>query len=157
MDLASNPKYSKALKATYLDKNGKEQLIVMGSHGIGISRTLAAVVEQYNDEFGIKWPMALAPFHVIITVVNSKKEDQQTLGEEIYKSFKAEGIEVLFDDRKERAGVKFKDAELIGIPLRVNVGRDASESLVEFKLRSGGDAESVHVDDLLEKIKKHLV
>lgn len=150
-------KYSKALNATYLDHNGKEQLIVMGSHGIGITRTLAAVVEQYNDEYGIKWPMALAPFHVIITVVNSKNEEQQALGEELYKSFKNQGIEVLFDDRKERAGVKFKDAELIGIPLRINVGRDASDNLVEFKLRSGGEAEVIHTNDLLEIVKKHLV
>jgi len=149
-------KYSKALNATYLDQNGKEQLIVMGSHGIGISRTLAAVVEQYNDEFGIKWPLALAPFHVIITVVNSKKEDQQALGENIYKTLKAEGIEVILDDRKERAGVKFKDAELIGIPLRINVGRDAADKMVEFKLRSGGDAETIHVDQILETIKKHM-
>lgn len=149
-------KYSKALNATYLDENGKEQLVVMGSHGVGVSRTLAAIIEQHHDENGIVWPMAVAPFKVIITVVNSKKEDQQTLGASIYEKLKAEGIAVLLDDRKERAGVKFKDAELIGIPLRVNVGRDASESMVEFKHRKGGETENVHVDDLINLIKESM-
>ncbi|MBI9010837.1 MAG: proline--tRNA ligase [Clostridiales bacterium] len=149
-------KYSKALKATFLDENGKEQLIVMGSHGIGVTRTLAAIIEQHHDENGIIWPMSVAPFHVIVTVVNSKKEDQQALGEEIYQTLKSNGISVILDDRKERAGVKFKDAELIGIPLRVNVGRDAAESMVEFKLRKGGDTQNVHTDALLELIKTEI-
>lgn len=147
-------KYSKALNATYLDSNGKEQLIVMGSHGIGISRTLATIIEQYHDENGIIWPLAVAPFQVIITVVNSKKEDQQTLGLEIYKDLKAKGLDVIIDDRKERAGVKFKDAELLGIPIRVNVGRDASENQVEFKLRRGGETEVLQSEDIYAAILK---
>jgi len=149
-------KYSKALNATFLDENGKEQLIVMGSHGVGVSRTLAAIIEQHHDEHGIVWPLSVAPFHVIITVVNSKKEEQQALGLKLYETLKASGIKVILDDRRERAGVKFADAELIGIPLRVNVGRDASESLVEFKLRSGGDKEVISADDVLTKVQSLL-
>lgn len=147
-------KYSKSLNATYLDENGKEQLIVMGSHGVGVSRSLAAIIEQHHDEHGIIWPMSVAPYHVIITVINSKKEDQQNLGEALYQTLKKAGVKVILDDRKERAGVKFTDAELIGIPLRVNVGRDASESLVEFKRRSGGEAKVLHADDVLENVLK---
>lgn len=141
-------KYSKALNATFLDENGKEQLVVMGSHGVGVSRTMAAVVEQFNDEKGIIWPLAVAPFQVIITVINSKKEDQQELGEKIYLELKDKKIEVLFDDRKERAGVKFNDAELIGIPIRINVGRDASENLVEVKMRHDGIPQEVESDKI---------
>jgi prolyl-tRNA synthetase len=149
-------KYSKALKATFLDENGKEQLIMMGSHGVGVSRSLAAIIEQHHDESGIVWPMAVAPFHVIVTVVNSKKEDQQNLGEEIYKTLKSNGIKVILDDRRERAGVKFKDAELIGIPLRVNVGRDAAESMVEFKHRKGGETKELHANDVLALIQAEI-
>ncbi|MCH4890841.1 proline--tRNA ligase [Acidaminobacter sp. JC074] len=149
-------KYSKALNATFLDENGKEQLILMGSHGVGVSRTLAAIIEQHHDEHGIIWPLSVAPYHVIITVVNSKKEDQQALGLELYETLKSAGIKVILDDRKERAGVKFADAELIGIPLRVNVGRDASESLVEFKLRSGGETEVISSNDVLNKVQELL-
>lgn len=147
-------KYSQALNATYLDENGKEQLILMGSHGVGVSRTLSAIVEQFNDEHGIIWPLAVAPFKVIITVINSKKEEQQQLGEAIYKTLSNAGVETILDDRKERAGVKFADAELIGIPLRINVGRDAAESLVEFKLRQGGEAKKVHVDEILNVVQE---
>ena len=128
----------------------------MGSHGVGVSRTLAAIIEQHHDEHGIIWPLSVAPFHVIITVVNSKKEEQQALGLKLYETLKASGIKVILDDRRERAGVKFADAELIGIPLRVNVGRDASESLVEFKLRSGGDKEVISADDVLTKVQSLL-
>ncbi|MBN2795363.1 MAG: proline--tRNA ligase [Clostridia bacterium] len=147
-------KYSKALNATFLDENGKEQLIVMGSHGIGVSRTLAAIIEQYNDENGIIWPLSVAPFHVIITVVNSKKEEQQALGEKLYHDLKAKGLEVLLDDRNERAGVKFKDAELIGIPIRINVGREAEENIVEVKMRRGGDVLNIKTDEIMSVIEK---
>jgi len=145
-------KYSKSLNATFLDENGKEQLILMGSHGVGITRTMATVIEQYNDENGIVWPLAIAPFHIIVTVVNSKKAEQQELGEKIYKDLVAKGYEVLLDDRKERAGVKFNDAELIGIPLRINVGRDASEGMVEFALRREGEKHSISVDEIQGRI-----
>lgn len=147
-------KYSKALNATYLDENGKEQLIVMGSHGIGVSRTMAAVIEQYNDDNGIIWPLAVAPFHVVITVINHKKEEQMALGEKIYAELKAKGIEVLLDDRRERAGVKFKDAELMGIPIRINVGKQAAEGQVEFKLRKDGSMKDAQVDELYSLIEE---
>lgn len=145
-------KYSDSLNATFLDENGKTQAIYMGSHGVGVSRTMAAVIEQYNDENGIIWPLSVAPYQVIITVVNSKKEDQSELGEKIYKDLCAKGIEVLLDDRNERAGVKFADAELIGIPIRINVGRMASENIVEFAIRRENDKSDINVDDIYTKI-----
>lgn len=145
-------KYSKALNATYLDENGKEQLIIMGSHGIGISRTMAAIIEQSYDENGIIWPLSVAPYQVIVTVINVKNEDQVALGERIYESLKKKGVDVLLDDRPERAGVKFKDAELIGIPLGINVGKMASEGIVEFKTRHNGEKIELTVEEALEKI-----
>lgn len=147
-------KYSKALNATYLDVNGKEQLIWMGSHGVGVSRTMAAVIEQYNDEKGIVWPLSVAPYQVIITVVNVKNEEQLALGEKLYKELSAKGIEVLLDDRNERAGVKFNDAELIGIPVRVNVGRLATDNIVEFALRRSEDKAEISADEVYENIMK---
>ena len=147
-------KYSKSLNATYLDQQGKEQYILMGSHGIGITRTLATIVEQYHDENGIIWPQSVTPFDLIITVVNSKKEEQQALGEKLYHELRSHGLDVLLDDRNERAGVKFKDAELMGIPFAINVGRDAEEGLVEFKRRGFEDKESIHVEDIYQKLNQ---
>lgn len=128
-------KYSEALGAKYLDENGKEKLMVMGSHGIGVSRTMAAAIEQNYDENGIIWPLPIAPYEAIITIVNIKDEEQVKLGEKLYSSLKSKGVEVILDDRKERVGVKFKDADLIGIPLRITVGKRASENIVEFSER----------------------
>ncbi len=145
-------KYSKAMNATYLDENGKEQYIYMGSHGVGVSRTMAAIIEQYHDEYGIIWPLAVAPYQVIITVVNAKKEEQLALGFEIYETLKGQGIDVLIDDRKERAGVKFKDAELIGIPLAINVGKRAAENIVEFKLRIEAEKVELPVDQAIQRV-----
>lgn len=144
-------KYSKAMNATYLDKNGKEQYIVMGSHGIGVSRTMAAVIEQYNDEHGIIWPLAVAPYQLIVTVVNSKKEEQQALGFKIYRTLLDKGVETIIDDRIERAGVKFKDAELIGIPLAINVGKRAEENIVEFKTRADGNKLEMTVEQAIDR------
>ncbi|MCK8061195.1 MULTISPECIES: proline--tRNA ligase [unclassified Fusibacter] len=145
-------KYSKSLGATYLDANGKEQLIVMGSHGIGVSRTMAAIIEQSYDENGIIWPVAVAPYKAIVTVVNSKKEDQQELGFKIYEELKARGVEVIIDDRIERAGVKFKDAELIGIPFAINVGKNAEQGIVEFKERSKGEKIELTTEEAIAKV-----
>ncbi len=144
-------KYSKSLKATYLDETGKEQYIYMGSHGVGVSRTMAAIIEQYHDEYGIVWPLAVAPYQVIITVVNAKKDEQLELGFKIYEQLKAQGVEVLIDDRKERAGVKFKDAELIGIPLAINVGKLAADGIVEFKLRKTNEKEEMTAEQAVAK------
>lgn len=145
-------KYSKALNATYLDENGKEKLIVMGSHGIGVSRTMASIIEQSYDENGIIWPISVAPYQAIVTIINTKNEEQNALGFEIYEALKAKGVDVLIDDRNERAGVKFKDAELIGIPLAINVGKNAPERIVEFKERAQASKVEMSVEEAIEKI-----
>ena len=124
-------KYSKPLHATFLDENGKENYFVMGSYGIGITRSVTAIVEQNHDEDGIIWPENLAPYRVIITIVKNNDQDQVDLAEKIYQELTDRGVEVLLDDRNERPGVKFKDRDLIGIPHRITVGRDASEGSVE--------------------------
>lgn len=146
-------KYSDALGLTYLDKDGKSQKVWMGSHGIGVSRTMAAIIEQNYDEKGIIWPLVVAPYHIIITVVNSKQEVQSELGEKLYRELSAKGYEVLLDDRDERAGVKFNDAELIGIPIRINVGRRAGEEIVEFALRREEQKHEISISEIEEKIK----
>ncbi|WP_204664721.1 proline--tRNA ligase [Fusibacter tunisiensis] len=149
-------KYSKAMNATFLDKDGKAKHFIMGSYGIGISRCVAAVVEQCHDDNGIIWPLSIAPYKVLVTVVNMKSEEQKTLGEEIYQELVSRGIDVLLDDRNERAGVKFTDADLIGIPLRVTVGKKASEGMVEFSLRKDGIKEELDKKELLERIDNEL-
>jgi prolyl-tRNA synthetase len=137
-------KYSKALKAVYLDKNGKEQVMIMGCYGIGVTRTVAAAIEQYHDDDGIIWPVPIAPFQVIITPVNINEASLCQAAEELYRSLTAQGIEVLLDDRDERAGVKFKDADLIGIPFRVTIGpKKLAEGQVEIKNRKSGEVSSV--------------
>ncbi len=147
-------KYSKALNATYLDENGKEQLLVMGSHGIGVSRTMAAVIEQSYDENGIIWPVAIAPYHAVVTIINMKDETQVKTAESIYETLKSSGVEVLLDDRNERPGVKFKDAELIGLPFGITVGKRAPEGIVEFKTRKTGEKEELTVEAAIAKIAK---
>lgn len=138
-------RYSKALEAAFLDSAGVEKPFVMGCYGIGISRTMAAAVEQNNDEYGIIWPLPIAPFQVIIVPVNIKNQEQQELAESIYNDLTARGIEVLLDDRDERAGVKFKDADLIGIPLRITIGpKSLQENKIEMKKR--WENESVLID-----------
>ncbi|NLX61917.1 MAG: proline--tRNA ligase [Tissierellia bacterium] len=147
-------KYSESLNAKFLDENGKEKPFIMGSYGIGVSRTLAAIVEQHHDENGIIWPLVVAPYHVVITVVNSKNEEQSQVGEKLYKELKDAGIEVLLDDRKERAGVKFNDRDLIGIPIRITVGKKAGENIVEYSLRKDNEKEEIAVEEVLERIKE---
>ncbi|NMB13935.1 MAG: proline--tRNA ligase [Gallicola sp.] len=146
-------KYSEAIKATYLDEQGKEQLFYMGSYGIGISRSVAAIIEQNYDEKGIIWPLSVAPYQVIITVVNTKKEDQMEAAEKIYEKLLFNGVEVIIDDRKERAGVKFNDRDLIGIPLRITVGKGAADGLVEFSTRSEGVNEEISVEEAVQKVQ----
>ena len=132
-------KYSEAMGAYYKDENQKEKPVVMGCYGIGVTRTLAAVVEQHHDENGIIWPISVAPYHCIITLINPKDDVQSELAESIYTSLQGMGVEVLFDDRAERPGVKFKDADLLGIPIRITVGKLAGEGQVEYKLRRDED------------------
>ena len=140
-------KYTEALDCTYLDENGKAKTPIMGCYGIGVNRTLAAVIEQYNDENGIIWPVSAAPYQAIVVPVNRDNEEQAALAESIYNKLRAEGIEVLLDDRAERPGVKFKDADLIGIPVRITVGKKAAEGLVEYKLRKEENLSEISADD----------
>ncbi|XJZ28532.1 proline--tRNA ligase [Bacillota bacterium Lsc_1132] len=149
-------RYSEAMNATYLDENGKAQPMIMGCYGIGVSRTLAAVAEQYNDENGLVWPANLAPYQVHVIAVNMKDEGQVSLAESIYNDLLEKHYEVLFDDRNERAGVKFADSDLIGLPIRITVGKKASEGMVELKVRKTGEMFEVHHDDLLAKISSLL-
>ncbi len=136
-------KYSESMGATYKDENQEEKPIVMGCYGIGVTRTLAAVVEQHHDKDGIIWPVAVAPYHVIITLMKPDDEVQLALAEKVHDELSAKGVEVMLDDRDERPGVKFKDADLLGIPVRITVGRMAPEGKVEYKLRR--DAEKVEM------------
>ncbi|MDR1135896.1 MAG: proline--tRNA ligase [Clostridiales Family XIII bacterium] len=128
-------KYSKSMGACYKDENMQEHLLLMGSYGVGVTRTLAAVVEQHHDERGIIWPVSVAPYQVIVTIVKSDETEQRELAEKIYQSLLDKGIEALLDDRDERAGVKFMDADILGIPVRITVGKKAASGLVEYKLR----------------------
>ncbi len=133
-------KYSRALHATYLDEQGREQLLMMGCYGIGVSRTMAAAIEQCNDKDGIIWPRSIAPYEVVVVPVNAKVPEQLELAEEIYEDLKKAGVDVIIDDRKERAGVKFKDCDLIGYPLRITVGPKAVENdTIELKVRRNGE------------------
>lgn len=153
-------KYSKPMNAVYTDIEGKTHPYVMGCYGIGISRTAAAAVEAHYDEYGIKWPVAIAPYHVVIVPVNINDNKQMQIAENMYQELQKAGIEVVLDDRDERAGVKFKDADLIGFPYRVTVGKTISEGLVEFKVRQTGEQEKLSpekaVEKLIENIKKNL-
>lgn len=132
-------KYSEAMGAMYKDENMQDKPIVMGCYGIGVTRTLAAVVEQHHDDNGIIWPMSVAPYHVIITVMKPDDAVQAAVADDIYQNLLRAKVEVLLDDRKERPGVKFKDADLLGIPIRITVGRGAADGIVEYKLRREAD------------------
>ncbi|WP_408011000.1 proline--tRNA ligase [Pseudalkalibacillus sp. A8] len=141
-------RYSESMNATILDENGKAKPITMGSYGIGVSRVMAAVVEQMHDENGIVWPETLSPFDVHLICVNPKNETQAQLGEELYTQLKNDRFDVLYDDRKERAGVKFTDADLIGIPVQVIVGKRAEEGIVEVKNRQSGEKAEKHISEI---------
>lgn len=144
-------KYSESMNATFLDNQGKAQPLLMGCYGIGVSRTLSAIVEQNNDENGIIWPKSVTPFDLHLITINPKKDDQRELADQLYTQLK-ENYDVLYDDRKERAGVKFNDADLIGLPVRVVVGKNAAEGIVEVKRRDTGESEDVHVDNLINYV-----
>lgn len=144
-------KYSESLDAKFLDENGKEQYFVMGSYGIGVTRTVTAVIEQNYDEDGIIWPESIAPYQVIITVIKVGDEEQDALAGEIYNKLLDKGVEVLLDNRKERPGVKFKDRDLIGIPHRITVGRDAKDRIVEYSTRKEKENRNINVDEIISK------
>lgn len=145
-------KYSKSMNATFLDENGKEQFFWMGSYGIGVTRSVSAIVEQNHDDKGMIWPLVVAPYHVIITIVNTKNDEQNTLAEKLYEKLLLQGVEVLLDDRKERVGVKFNDRDLIGIPLRITVGKKADEDIVEFSERKTLENVEMSSQEAYEKV-----
>ncbi|AYV66044.1 MULTISPECIES: proline--tRNA ligase [Niallia] len=145
-------RYSEAMGATYLDENGRSQALIMGCYGIGVSRTMAAIVEQFNDDRGIVWPNAVAPFDIHLITVNTKDDTQNELSEKLYATLKANRFDVLVDDRAERAGVKFADSDLIGLPIRITVGKKAAEGIVEVKVRSTGEMLEVHESELAATI-----
>jgi prolyl-tRNA synthetase len=149
-------KYSEAMDAKYLDENGRMQPMIMGCYGIGISRTVAAIAEQFNDENGLVWPAAVAPYHIHLIPVNMKNDEQKELGEKLYNDLLGKGYEVLMDDRAERPGVKFADSDLIGIPVRVTIGKRAAEGIVEVKVRSTGESMEVSVDELTNTLSSLL-
>ena len=153
-------KYSESLGLKYLDENGKSNVVVMGCYGIGITRCLSAAIEQNNDENGIIWPVALAPYQAIVIPANHKSDEQNEMAEKLYKELTDAGIETLIDDRSERAGVKFKDADLIGIPVRIVVGKKCGEGIVEYKERREKEAVEKTYEqaknDVIEFIKSSL-
>ncbi|MGN2371767.1 proline--tRNA ligase [Clostridium cagae] len=145
-------KYSEAMDAKFIAENGKEAPFIMGCYGIGVTRTMASIIEQHNDENGIVWPLAVAPYHVSVIAVNVKDEEQVKIATKLYEDLKSMGVEALLDDRNERAGVKFKDSEIMGIPMRITVGKKIVDGEVEFKLRTG-DMEVVKIEDVCQMVK----
>ena len=144
-------KYSEAMHAFYVDENQKEQPIVMGCYGIGVTRTLAAIVEQHHDDNGIIWPVSVAPYHVVVTVMKPGDEVQDKVAADIEEQLEKAGVEVVVDDRKERPGVKFKDADLIGFPIRITVGKLAPEGKVEYMLRREGEKKELSIEEAVSE------
>jgi prolyl-tRNA synthetase len=147
-------KYSEAMGANFTNEQGKTAPLWMGCYGIGVSRLAQAAVEQSYDQDGIIWPVAIAPYHVIVIVPNISDESKMAVGEKLYEEFKQAGVEVLLDDRQERAGVKFKDSELVGIPYRVVTGRSLAEGKVEVVKRATKESQDLPVESVVATIKQ---
>lgn len=147
--------YSEPMNGTFLDENGRSKPYIMGCYGIGVSRIMAAVAEQFNDENGLKWPVKLAPFDIHLVPVNLKDESQAELSTNLYKLLKSYRFDVLYDDRSVRAGVKFADADLIGLPVRLTVGKKAAEGIVEVKFRQSGESTEWKIEEITEKLKEY--
>lgn len=145
--------YSEAMKATYLDENGVAQPFLMGCYGIGVSRILAAIADQYNDANGLKWPKELSPFDIHLITINMKDEVQTKLSDELYHLLKSYRYDILHDDRDERAGVKFTDADLIGLPIRITIGKKAQDGIVEVKFRETGETVEWQKEEITEKLQ----
>lgn len=150
-------KYSKPMGATYTDEKGEDKPFIMGCYGIGITRTAAAAIEKYHDDFGIVWPKEIAPYHVDIVPVNADDSEQMDVALKLYDTLNSLGVETVLDDRADRAGVKFKDSELIGFPYRITVGKTIKEGLVEFKHRKTGEVEKLTPDEAVERCKQLLL
>ena len=146
-------KYSKAMDLQYADEENKLQDVWMGSYGIGLGRTMAAIVEQCHDDKGIIWPENIAPYKAIILIMSSKDETQCTIANDLYRKLNELGIECILDDRDERPGVKFNDSELIGIPYRITVGKKAGEGILEFKKRDAQQLEELSIEEVIERLK----
>jgi prolyl-tRNA synthetase len=149
-------KYSDSMGARVLTADGHEAPIVMGSYGIGVERVMTAAVELFSDEAGIVWPASIAPFHVIVTPVNIKDQEIMSAAERIYDELQTAGVEVLFDDRDERAGVKFNDADLIGVPYRLTVGKKIKEGKVELMTRATRESQDLAVDSVVEALRSKI-
>jgi prolyl-tRNA synthetase len=147
-------KYSEAMGAEFTNEQGKTEPLWMGCYGIGVSRLAQAAVEQSHDKDGIIWPVAIAPYHVVVIVPNISDTEKMTVGEKLYQEFKQAGVEVLLDDRKERAGVKFKDSELVGIPYRVVTGRSLSEGKVEVVKRATKESQDLPLEEVVATVKQ---
>jgi prolyl-tRNA synthetase len=145
--------YSEPMNGTFLDENGRSQPYIMGCYGIGVSRVMAAVAEQFQDDKGFIWPSAVTPYDVHLVPVNTKDENQVALSEELYKLMKSSRFDVLYDDRPERAGVKFADADLIGLPIRITIGKKASEGIVEVKIRQTGESFEWNKDEVIDNLQ----
>ena len=146
--------YSEKMNGTYLDENGKAKPYIMGCYGIGVSRLIAAIIEQNNDENGIIWPVSIAPYIVDVIPANIKNEVQVSLAEKIYNELEEEKIDSMLDDRDEKPGFKFKDADLIGFPFKVVVGKRADEGIVEVKIRRTAETLEVSENEVIAKIKE---
>ena len=150
-------KYSKSMKCTFLDADGREQPMIMGCYGLGVGRTAAAAVEQNHDDKGIIWPLPLAPYEVVLVLLNSDKDEVVTAADELYEQFVDAGVDILYDDRSERPGVKFNDIDLVGFPVRVVVGkRGLAEGQVEMSLRRDGEKKMVPLAEAIPKVKRLL-
>ena len=141
---------------SYLGEDNQSHPVVMGSYGIGLERILSAIVEQKKEKKGIIWPMNVAPYKVAVVVINPKDEEQLKAGNELYNTLNSLGIDTLIDDRKERAGVKFNDMDLIGIPMRITVGKKITDEMVEFKMRNEENSEDCKLDSVIEKVNSIL-
>jgi prolyl-tRNA synthetase len=147
-------RYSDSLGCTYLDQNGESKPVVMGSYGIGIGRLLACIAEEHSDEQGLMWPLPIAPYHVYVVYINSDDAASRAAADQLYADLKAAGVEVLYDDRDERPGVKFNDADLIGLPIRITIGaKSLAKGGVEVKLRRGSDIQLVPLSDVVQQVR----
>lgn len=147
-------KYAQNLGLTYLDENNKENVVIMGSYGIGPGRILASIVEQNNDENGLILPMSIAPYQVALVQIDMKNDEQTAIAEQLYQELLQNNIEVIYDNRDERPGVKFKDMDLIGIPLRITIGKKITDNLVELKERRNKEQSDIKIDEVVEKVKQ---
>ncbi len=149
----SGTKYSDALKATFLDQDGKPRPLIMGCYGIGLNRIMAAAIEAHHDDGGIVWPMSIAPFEVLIVALDPREQEVMSTAERLHDELAEAGLDVLLDDRDERAGFKFKDADLIGVPVRITVGRRGlADGVVELKPRDGEDVEKLSPDAVKDRV-----